>query len=102
MYAIIESGGKQHRAEIGRPLRVEKLEAKVGDNVSFDRVLLVNRDGEVSLGKPFVDGATVSGRVIEQGRAPKVRVFKMKRRKQYRRTRGHRQAFTAVRIESID
>lgn len=102
MYAIIESGGKQHRAEIGRPLRVEKLTAEVGASVSFDRVLLVNREGELALGRPFVEGATVSATVIEQGRARKIRVFKKKRRKQYRRTHGHRQAFTAVRIESID
>lgn len=102
MYAIIESGGKQHHAEPGRPLRVEKIEAQVGETVSFDRVLLISRDGDVSLGKPYVDGAKVQATVIEQGRLPKIRVFKMKRRKQYRRTRGHRQAFTAVRIESID
>ena len=102
MYAIIESGGKQHQAVPGRPLRVEKIDAEVGSTISFDKVLLVQRDGDVSLGNPYVEGASVKATVIEQGRLPKVRVFKMKRRKQYRRTRGHRQAFTAVRIESID
>ncbi|HXV62985.1 MAG TPA: 50S ribosomal protein L21 [Vicinamibacteria bacterium] len=102
MYAIIETGGKQHRAVPGEPLRVERLEAESGETVRFDKVLLVSRDGEVSLGSPYVDGASVVATVTGQERAPKILVFKKKRRKGYRRTRGHRQAFTALRIESIE
>ncbi|HSF17750.1 MAG TPA: 50S ribosomal protein L21 [Vicinamibacteria bacterium] len=102
MYAIIETGGKQHRAVPGEPLRVERIEGESGDTVRFDKVLLVSRDGEVSLGSPYVDGASVVATVTGQDRASKILVFKKKRRKGYRRTRGHRQAFTALRIESIE
>ncbi len=102
MYAIIETGGKQERAVPGETLKVEKLDAAVGDTVSFDKVMLVNRDGAIELGKPFVEGASVTARVLEQGRSRKVLVFKKKRRKQYRRTRGHRQSFTSLTIESIE
>lgn len=102
MYAIIESGGKQQRAVPGETLKVEKIDAAVGDTVSLDKVMLVSRDGNVELGKPFVEGASVTAKVVEQGRSRKILVFKKKRRKQYRRTRGHRQAFTALSIESIE
>lgn len=102
MYAIIETGGKQVRVEPGAQLRVEKLDGAVGEEVTFEKVMLVQRDGALTLGKPFVSGARVVGKVTEQGRSAKVLVFKKKRRKQYRRTRGHRQSFTAVRIESIE
>ncbi len=102
MYAIIETGGKQQKVVPGEQLRIEKLEVKVGDTVRFDKVMLVNRDGEVALGKPYVDGASVTATVMEQGRGKKILVFKKKRRKQYRRTRGHRQSFTAVKVEAIE
>lgn len=102
MYAIIETGGKQEKAMPGERLKVEKIDAKVGDTIRFDKVMLVNRDGNVELGKPYVDGATVTATVTEQGRDRKILVFKKKRRKQYRRTRGHRQSFTAVKVESIE
>ena len=102
MYAIIETGGKQQKVIPGEQLRIEKLEAKVGDTVRFDKVMLVNRDGMVALGKPYVDGASVTAKVMEQGRGKKILVFKKKRRKQYRRTRGHRQSFTAVKVEAIE
>ncbi len=102
MYAIIETGGKQQKVIPGEQLRIEKLEAEVGDTVRFDKVMLVNRDGEVALGKPYVDGASVTAKVMEQGRGKKILVFKKKRRKQYRRTRGHRQSFTAVKVEAIE
>ena len=101
MYAIIEAGGKQLRVEPGSSIRVEKLGLAVGDEVSFDKVLLVQNDGSLSLGKPYLDGARVVGRVVDQGRDAKILVFRKKRRKQYRRTRGHRQPFTAVSIEKI-
>lgn len=102
MYAIIETGGKQQKAVPGESLRVERIEAEVGDTVQFDKVMLVSRDGDVSLGKPYVDGASVLATVTAQDRAAKIIVFKKKRRKGYRRTRGHRQSFTAVRVESIE
>ncbi len=102
MYAIIETGGKQQKVIPGEQLRIEKLEAEVGDTVRFDKVMLVNRDGAIELGKPYVDGATVTATVTEQGRGRKILVFKKKRRKQYQRTRGHRQSFTAVKVEAIE
>jgi large subunit ribosomal protein L21 len=101
-YAIIETGGKQVQASPGAELKVEKLDASPGDTVEFDRVLLVSRDGDIRLGRPYVDGARVSATVTSQDRDRKVLVFKKKRRKHYRRTRGHRQPYTAVRVESID
>ena len=102
MYAIFETGGKQLQASPGDRIRLEKIPAEVGGQVEFDRVLLLNRDGQVELGKPYLAGVKVIGTVLEQGRHAKVLVFKKKRRKQYRRTRGHRQAFTAIRVESIE
>lgn len=102
MYAVVESGGKQHQVKPGEQIRVEKLDAEVGSTVEFDKVLMLNRDGNVEVGSPYVDGARVTGTVLEQGRSSKVLVFRKKRRKGYRRTRGHRQPFTAVRIEKID
>ena len=102
MYAIIESGGKQQKAVPGETLKVERLSAKVGDTVRFDRVMLVNRDGEVTLGAPFLQGVSVTATVTGQDRGPKILIFKKKRRKGYRRNRGHRQSFTALRIEAIE
>ena len=102
MYAIIETGGKQQKVVPGETLRVERLAAEVGETVRLDRVMLVNRDGNVSLGRPYLDGASVTGTVTAQDRGPKVLVFKKKRRKGYRRTKGHRQSFTSVRIEAIE
>jgi large subunit ribosomal protein L21 len=102
LYAVVESGGKQIQVTPGEQIRVEKLEAEVGSMVEFDKVLMLNRDGAVEVGSPYVDGARVTGTVLEQGQGSKVLVFKKKRRKGYRRTRGHRQLFTAVRIEKIE
>jgi large subunit ribosomal protein L21 len=101
MYAIIETGGKQYRIEPGAAVRVEKLEAEVGASVTFDRVLMVNKDGQVAVGAPVVNNAAVVGQVVRHGRAPKVIVFKKKKRKNYRRTQGHRQGFTEVKITEI-
>ncbi len=102
MYAILESGGKQIQVSPGEQIRMEKLDVEVGATVEFEKILLVNRDGEVELGHPYLEGTRVKGTVLQQGRGPKTLVFKKKRRKQYRRTRGHRQAFTSVRVESIE
>ena len=101
MYAVIVTGGKQHRVTTGETLKIEKLEAEEGSAVTFDRVLLVSTDAGLKIGNPTLAGATVTGKVIEQGRGPKIIVFRKKRTKTFRRTRGHRQYITTVRIESI-
>ena len=101
MYAIIRAGGKQYRVEQGDVLRLERLEGKVGSKVTLDDVLLVGGD-DLKVGSPKVAGASVEGTVVEQDRGPKIRVFKYKKRKHYRRTRGHRQSYTAVKIDSIE
>ena len=101
MYAIIDSGGKQYRVVEGQRLAVEKLAGEVGDKVTFDNVLLVGGEGEASVGTPSVSRATVQGTIEEHGRAAKIVVFKFKRRKMYRRKRGHRQDQTLVRIDAI-
>jgi large subunit ribosomal protein L21 len=100
MYAIVRTGGKQYRVAAGDTIRVERLRAPVGEQVTLDEVLLVSGD-ETRVGAPRVDGASVVGSVLEHGRDQKVRVFKSKRRKQYRRTRGHRQDYTALKIEEV-
>ncbi|EGL81610.1 50S ribosomal protein L21 [Caldalkalibacillus thermarum TA2.A1] len=102
MYAIIETGGKQYKVEEGTELYVEKLNAAEGETVTFDTVLLVNKDGEVKVGTPTVDGATVTGKVLEHGKGKKIIVYKYKPKKNYRRKQGHRQPYTKVKIESIN
>jgi large subunit ribosomal protein L21 len=101
MYAIIRSGGKQFRAEPGKTIRVPSLSAEVGEAVTFDDVLLASTDGGLQLGAPTVAGAAVKGEVVEHGKDKKIIVFKWKRRKNYRRKQGHRQKYTAVRIDEI-
>jgi large subunit ribosomal protein L21 len=103
VYAIIRTGGKQYRAEPGATLYLERLDTPVGETVRLAEVLLVaGGDGAPRLGSPLVDKAAVVATVLEHGRESKVRVFKYKKRKHYRRTRGHRQAYTAVRIDTIE
>jgi large subunit ribosomal protein L21 len=101
VYAIVKAGGKQYRVEKGDTIYVELLSAPVGEKVTLDEVLLLSSDGETRVGAPRVDKAAVLGTVVEQGRDHKVRVFKYKKRKHYRRTRGHRQSYTALRIDAI-
>jgi large subunit ribosomal protein L21 len=101
MYAVIRSGGKQYRVESGAKLRVERLSADVGAAVSFDEVLLVGDGDAVKVGAPLVSGAQVKATVLAQGRGDKVRIFKLRRRKHYQKTQGHRQSFTEVRIDDI-
>ena len=102
MYAVIRTGGKQARVAPGDSIRVEKLEGTVGDPVELSEVLLLGNEGEPRIGTPLVEGAKVVGTITAQGRGPKITVFKMKRRKGYRRKRGHRQAYTEVRVEKIE
>lgn len=101
MYAVFRTGGKQYRASQGDKLRVERLEAGVGDSVEFAEVLLVGEGAKIKLGKPLVEGGKVEGRVTAQGRGKKVDVVKFKRRTNYKRLRGHRQHFTEIEITSI-
>ena len=102
MYAIIETGGKQYRVAPGEKITVEKLGLEAGSAVTFDKVLLVGKDGGVSVGAPFVSGATVTGTVEEEGKARKVIVFKYKNKTNPRRVRGHRQPVTVVTIDSVN
>lgn len=103
MYAVIRTGGKQHRVELGQSVRVEKLAGAVGDSIELNEVLMVGGgDGEARVGRPLVAGAKAVGTITAQGRGPKIRIFKMKRRKNYRRRSGHRQDFTEIRVETIE
>ena len=101
MYAVIETGGKQYRVNQGDIIKVEKLTADVGEKVDFDRILLVGEGADVKVGSPIVDGASVSGTVVEHDRHRKIIVFKMKRRKNYRRKQGHRQDYTGVLVDNM-
>jgi large subunit ribosomal protein L21 len=102
MYAIIETGGKQYRVSEGDVITIEKLEAGEGETVEFDRVLTVVKDGSVTIGKPVVSGAKVTGKVEAHGKGKKILVFKYKAKSNYRRRQGHRQPFTKVVIEKIE
>lgn len=102
MYAVIQTGGKQYRVAPGQTLRVEKLPGNVGDPITFGNVLLLSDGDNLSIGRPALEKAAVTGKIVEQDKARKVLVFKYKRRKRFRRKTGHRQPYTAVRIESIE
>ena len=101
MYAVIQTGGKQYRVKSGEQVKVELLAAEIGATVSFDRVLMLREGDGVKVGAPFVSGAAVKATVVAQGRGEKIRIFKMRRRKHYAKTQGHRQGFTEVRIDEI-
>lgn len=101
MYAVVETGGKQYRVHEGDVIRVEKLAAEAGSTVELERVLLVGEGAEVKIGSPTVDGAKVTAEVSEHGKGAKVTIVKFKRRKDYRRTKGHRQDYTELRIKGI-
>lgn len=101
MYAVIKTGGKQYRVASGDKLHVEKLEGNPGDSIKFDQVLLVGGGDDTKVGQPTVDGATVEAKILSQDRGKKIIVFKMKRRKNYRRRQGHRQPYTRIEITGI-
>ena len=101
MYAVIESGGKQHRVEPGEVLRLEKLDASEGETVNFDKVMMIGEGENIQIGTPFVDGGAATAEVVSHGRGDKVTIIKMRRRKHYRRQAGHRQYFTEVKIKDI-
>ena len=106
MYAVIETGGKQYRVQPGEIVQIEKLEGEEGSSVKFGQVLMSAKptadNTTIVLGKPYLAGATVEGEIVGQGRGDKILIIKMKRRKQYRRTQGHRQFYTQVLITSLD
>ncbi len=102
MYAVIETGGKQYKVSEGDVVFIEKLEAAEGESVTFDKVLVVADGENVTIGTPAVAGASVSAKVEKQGKSKKIYVFKMKRKKNYRRKKGHRQPYTKVTIEKIN
>ena len=102
MFAVIRTGGKQARVAPGDSIRIEKLAGSVGDTVELSEVLLVGDEGEPRVGTPLVEGAKVVGTITAQDRADKITVFKMKRRKGYRRKQGHRQAYTELRVDRIE
>ncbi|TDO83483.1 LSU ribosomal protein L21P [Halanaerobium saccharolyticum] len=102
MYAIIKTGGKQYRVEEGQIIKIEKLSAEEGENVEFDQVLAFADDNGLKAGSPMLDGASVKGKVIEQGKNKKIVVFKYKPKIRYRKKTGHRQPYTRVLIEDIN
>ena len=101
MYAIIKSGGKQYRVKAGEQVRVEALAAEVGSSISLEEVLLVGTGDGVTVGAPLVSGAKVKATVVSHGRGDKVKIFKLRRRKHYQKTQGHRQSYTELRIDDI-
>ncbi len=101
MYAVFQTGGKQFRAEPGGRIRIPSLDVDAGETVTFDEVLLASDGDDVSVGQPTVDGASIKAEVLRHGRDDKIIVFKRKRRKKYRRKKGHRQKFTEIRVDEI-
>ena len=101
MYAVIKSGGKQHKVSEGEEILLEKLSLDEGEVIEFSEVLAVNKDGNLNVGKHLLEGAVVKGKVINHLKTKKITVIKMKRRKDYRKKQGHRQNLTKVKIESI-
>jgi large subunit ribosomal protein L21 len=101
MYAIIKSGGKQYRVKAGEQVRLESLSADVGSAISFEEVLMVGEGDSVRVGAPTVSGAKVKATVVSHGRGDKLKIFKLRRRKHYQKSQGHRQNYTEVRIDDI-
>lgn len=102
MYAVFQSGGKQHRVTEGQTIRLEKLDVETGASVEFDKVLLVANGEKIEIGAPFVTGGKVSAEIVSHGRGEKVKIVKFNRRKHSRKQMGHRQWFTEVKITSIN
>jgi large subunit ribosomal protein L21 len=102
VFAVVRTGGKQLRVEPGEAVRVEKLEGSVGDSIELSEVLLVGAEDGPKIGTPLVTGAKVVGTITAQGRGPKLTIFKLKRRKGYRRKAGHRQSYTEIRVDKIE
>ncbi|NWG31150.1 MAG: 50S ribosomal protein L21 [Rhodocyclaceae bacterium] len=102
MYAVIKTGGKQYRVVAGEKIKVEQIPADVGTEISLDQVLMVGKGDSVKVGNPLVSGATVTAKVVSHGRHPKIKIFKMRRRKHYQKHQGHRQNYTELEISGIN
>ena len=102
MYAVVKTGGKQYRLGIGDSVKVEKLPNEIGGIIELSQILMISDGSEVKVGTPLLTGASVKAEVVGHGRNKKIKVFKMKRRKKYRRTQGHRQAFTQLKVTEIN
>lgn len=101
MYAVFKTGGKQYKIKEGDILRIEKIAGEVGTDISFDKVLMFADGKNINVGVPILDSVEINGHILEQGKSKKIIVFKYKRRKRYRRKQGHRQQYTAIKIDSI-
>ena len=101
MNAVVKTGGKEYRISKGDLIRVEKMEGKVGDQVTMKDILMISDEDKVQVGNPFLTNAVITGEIVQQVRGKKVLIYKMKRRKNYRRTKGHRQTYTYVRVNEI-
>ena len=101
MYAVVKTGGKQYRVAAGEKLRIEQIPADIGSEVVLNEVLVVADGENITTGAPFVSGASVTAKVLAQGRGDKVRIFKMRRRKHYRKSQGHRQNYTEIEITGV-
>ncbi len=101
MYAIVKTGGKQYWVEPGNIIKIEKIDGNIGEPMVFKEVLLVGGEGQLKIGKPYLEGIQVKGTILAQGRSKKIVVFKFRRRKRYRKKMGHRQYFTSIKIEEI-
>ena len=102
MYAVIKSGGKQHKVAEGEIITIEKIDAEEGSSVEFSEVLAVNKEGNLQVGRPLIEGAKVVGKLINHIKAPKVTIIKMKRRQDWRKKQGHRQNLSKIEIKSIE
>lgn len=102
MYAVIKTGGKQYKVAAGEKIKVELLDAEVSAEVTIDQVLAVGNGGELKIGAPLVAGATVKATVVSHGKHDKVRIFKMRRRKHYKKSQGHRQNYTELEISAVN
>ena len=101
MYAVIKTGGKQYRVSAGEKLKVEQISADIGSEIVLDQVLLVSSGDDLTMGTPMVSGAAVTAKVVSHGRGDKVHIYKMRRRKHYRKSQGHRQNYTEIEIVGI-
>jgi large subunit ribosomal protein L21 len=101
MYAVIKTGGKQYRVAAGDTIKVERLAAEIGHDVKLDQVVAIGNGADLDVGAPLVAGASVVASVVGHGRHPKVRIFKMRKRKHYRKSQGHRQSFTEIKISAV-
>jgi len=102
MYAVIETGGKQYKVQEGEEIRVEKLDVEEGNEYKFDKVMLISKDGDLKIGKPYLDEAVVDATVVKHDKGKKIIVFKYKPKKDYKKKQGHRQPYTQVKIDKIE